>query len=506
MSHDSGQVIDSQFAGQFDRLPPHSIEAEQCLLGSMMIFGGPSAERRLAFAKIRQMVSRDAFYQADHQIMFEVMCNLEERNRPVDVIILRQELIARSLYEEVGGKEYLTTVMSTVPSWAHWEHYARIVACMFKLREILSISAEMQRACYAPHRTEEGPDDISAKALTRLVRVQTTGRVEQSIMIGDAANDFMEKQGSKGAEFIPTGFDMLDAVIGGFEPGRFLMIGGRPGSGKSQVLKKMLMNVAMRGEPVGLITIEESQRKIAINMLAQASGVANNKIKQGRTTEEEWAEVEFAAAKLQGVPFWIHDAALSIQQVTSQMNILAVEKKCRVIGIDYLQLIEPENDREGNMAQQIGAISKAVKMAAKQLNVQAAAAVQLTRIEPPKGKQLVPRKPDITDLRGSGSLEQDGDVIILLHREDYYKVGKIRGYKPNHLLECYVAKNKDNSPGMVRMYFDGAHQDIREWTEMDTATAAACEQINAESQQEQDGEPAQEQPDDPIDMPFGGTQ
>lgn len=454
-----------------------------------MLFGGPSADRRLVYAKIRQMVDRDAFYQADHQIMFNVLCELEERGRPIDAVIFRQELLVRRLFEEVGGMPYLTEILSKVPSWAHWEQYARIIASKFKLRQLIACANDMIRECYAPHRLDEGPDAITSEAIAKLVRAQTTGRIESSLLIGEAVNDFMSKQGQAGAEFISTGFEELDSVIGGFEPGRFAMIGGRPGSGKSQFLKILLMNVAKRGEPTGQITIEESSRKIAINMLAQASGIANNKIKQGKTSEEEWAEVEFAAAKLQGVPFWIHEAAETIQQITSQMSILALDKKCRVIGIDYLQLITPEEDRTGTLAQKIGAISKAIKMTAKRLNVSTVAAVQLKRIEPPKGKSVVPRKPDLTDMKESGDLEANADVVLLLHREDYYKVGKARGYKPNHLLECYVAKNKDNSPGMVRLYFDGAHQDIRPWTDEDQQVAAACEQVNQEAEPDQPPEP-----------------
>lgn len=443
------QLVDPYLARQFDRLPPHSYEAEMCLLASMML------DKDVA-TRAMQVVDRDDFFQADHQLIFDVLARRYRAGQPVDALLLREELVRRQLLEEVGGNAYLGQILDSVPSAAHGEHYAKVIRGKAVLRRIIAQSNDALRDCYAPldGLTEA---EVARKHADALSMIAATGTTDTFRRLGDVVSDVIDAKMRNEVRRVPTAIGSLDAVIGGLPLGGFVLIGGRPGSGKSQLGKQVLKNVAETFGPVGLVTVEESEEKVAENMLSNAAGVENNRIAYNRLEAGHWSELIRVTPDLERLDFWVDDAPVRLGEVESAVTTAAVKHGCRLVMVDYLQLIDPDTAGE-NENREITKISKTLKACAKRLDIALVAMCQLNR-----GNETGSiRKPALRDLRGSGSLEQDGDVIVLLHREDYYHYQE-QGYVPTHQLEAIVAKNKYGCLGVVPLHFSGKYQRVREW-------------------------------------------
>jgi replicative DNA helicase len=443
------QLEESISAFPFDRLPPASIEAERCLLGSMML-----ATTQADFELARRVVTREAFYQADHQIIFDVLCDLRDGGRAVDAVLAREELKRRGLWEEIGGGATFADILGSVPSAAHGPHYAKEVREKYALRQIIGLANDVLRDAYAPSRIERATE-LAMESARRFASVASTGRADEIVKLGDAVMDVYDRISNGEVRRVPTGLHDLDDVIGGLAFGRFTQIGGRPGMGKSQLVKQIVRNVADTGRPVGIVTIEETREKIGENCLSAASGVENNHIAFGTVGQEEWSSLADAVQRLARLPVFISDRPVKLHEVEAAVTALAIEHKCEVIAVDYLQCIDADIENENR---EITKISKALKGSFKRLGVAGIAAVQLNRGNEVQGN----RRPTLRDLRGSGSLEQDGDTIILLHRDDYYRKGD-DGFTPDHKLEAIIEKNKDGCTGIVPLWFSGARQTITNW-------------------------------------------
>jgi replicative DNA helicase len=266
----------------------------------------------------------------------------------------------------------------------------------------------------------------------------------------------MDDYDTKVVARIPTGLHDLDAVIGGLPRGGFTLVGARPGIGKSQICKQFALNLARRGIPVGIVTVEEDRRKIGQNYLSNASGVENNHIAYSTMGPHEWDEVLRAVKGLNELPIYIADEPVKLSDVEASIIVMATQKKCEVVIVDYLQLINPDVSGE-NENREITLISKCLKMAFKRLNIAGIAACQLNRGNETGGV----RHPTVKDLRGSGSLDQDGDLIMLLHRDDYYEKDS---FKWNKQLLCIVGKNKAGPTGDVPLWFSGKTQTVADWS------------------------------------------
>lgn len=444
-------LMEPMLARQFDRLPPHSAEAEQCVLASMML------DKDVA-ARVLGLIDRDDFFSADHQIIYDLLAKMTRAGKPVDAILLREELAKRQLLVEVGGDHYLGQILDTVPTAAHGEHYAATVRELAVRRRIIQASNDATRSAFGPH------EGISASALARqyadaFAMIANTGTTDSFRRLGDVVSDVIEAKSKNEVRRVPTGLTMLDSTAGGLPLGRFTLVGGRPGSGKSLLCKQFLHNIGARGEPIGLVTIEESAEKVAENALANRASVENNHIAYNRLSGAEWSDIINVTPELAKMDFWVSDEPTRLSDVEGAVTTAAVKHGCRVVVVDYLQLIDPDTPSE-NENREITKISKTLKAAAKRLDIALVAACQLNR-----GNETGSvRKPTLRDLRGSGSLEQDGDMILLLHREDYYHY-QDQNYVPTHQLEIIVAKNKDGCQGVIPTKFSGRHQRVSDWLE-----------------------------------------
>lgn len=436
----------------FERLPPHDLDAEICTLASLAM-----CENDLTiFTEIRSLVSSTSFFSGDYSEIFKTLDQMEREGERVDTVTLRARLIKAGIFEEVGGAEAIAKMYDTLPGPSSGPSYARIVKEKSALRDLIAISNDTLRQCYAPSREMNRAASIADSIAGRATEIFVSGSSDNAIEIGDVMLDVAMRSDKDGIGRMMTGLERFDRQTGGLGMGRMTLIGGRPGMGKSALLKQILLNCALRGEICGLITVEESRTKVAENLLSNLSDVENWRIAFGKLTAGESSGLCDVAAKNHGLKIIVDDVSCKLPEIESSMIRLATKHECRMIGIDYLQLIEGAGDNENR---EITQISKGIKMAIKRLNVAGVVACQLNR-----GGDREIRKPTLKDLRGSGSLEQDGDLIALLHREDYYHQHD-EGFVPTHQLEAIIAKNKDNRQCVIPLYFDGRYQRITDWPE-----------------------------------------
>ena len=439
-------TLDAPIFGGFDRLPPHSIEAEMSFLGSITLAG----DDRTIIAHARQLVSRDDFYQADNQIIFDTAIRMYDRKQPIDALTLREELKRSGVYEEIGGREYLASIMGSVPSSAHYAGYATTIREKSLLRQLISACNDAIRSAYAPRHGEaiqEAAGELMGLS-ARLAKIAAGAEAAKVHKLYDVSREIIQRKASGEELRMPTGIQKLDDVIGGLRKGSKTIIGGKPGMGKSSLCKQLLMNLSRCGVRCGIISIEETRYKIAENALANLSGVPNNRIAFGTACEEEWVSIDVAVEQTEKIPLFIVDCARKLSQIVAMAHLLATQHGCEVIAVDHLHIIDGECDENRNI--EMTKISAGLKQCWKDLNVAGIEAAQLNRAG---GSE----RPALTNLRDSGSLEADGDVVLLLHRDDYYRKTGNAGPMDN-ILEVIVAKNKDGACGTVFLNFDEARQ------------------------------------------------
>jgi replicative DNA helicase len=445
----------TEISPQFDRSPPNDVDAEIALLGAMAITprGDP------LWLEVRALVNRESFYRADNQILFEVFDQIERRGEEVDIVTVRAELMKRGLWEEIGGKDYITEVLGSEYTSSHATHYARIIAEAAVGRSIISLANNVLREVYAPRL---GPyTDVARKLERGAAEIVLRGRTQTLLSIGEAAASFYEEREKEAKEEsprrVPTGFSDLDGAFGGLPLGKWILVAGKAGMGKSQLAKQLAINIAtLQQVPCGVVSIEEDRRKIAANAIANIGNMNNDHVTWGRWSRDDWRRAADAVGRLQATQIYLDDSTDRLSHIEGCIARMAIEKKCKVIFIDHIHLVDAEID--ANRERQVATISRTLKVLAKKLDVALVGLCQQNR----GGESDYNRRPILKDLRDSGSLEADGDLILMLYREDYYRHQE-PGWSISHRLEVLVRKNKDGPLADVPLYFDGDHQRISDW-------------------------------------------
>lgn len=422
-----------------DKLPPHSIDAEMCLLASMML------ERSVA-EECMTLVRPGDFYITDHKLMFETIESLIRNNRQVDAIILRDELSRRKVLDEVGGTTYLAQVLGMVPSASHGPEYARIVREKSKLRAAIVIGNGLVRQAYS---SQESSDAVLSLALNELVNLSARGadKVITMAQATDAARAMLVPGQSR---YIPTCMASMDEEIGGLVIGGMVVIGARPAMGKSLVEKDWALRQGMRGIRVGIISVEETRIKIAENMASSITGIDNRDINRQRLSSAQRQMMQDAYDYLATLPIFIADEPTKLSDIEAAMAAMKIRHEVQVIYIDHLHLIDGEL-KGSNRVGELTEISRKIKNTSKRLGVVGVCLCQLNRGTESRDV----KKPVLSDLRECGAIEQDGDVVILLHREDYYHRHE-PNYIPTNQMEFIIAKQKN---GRIASLFE--HVDLR---------------------------------------------
>ncbi len=432
------QLMDSAVARQFEKLPPHSIEAEMCLLASMML-------DKDMVGQIVQIVDREAFYQADHQIIYDSLVKLYEQNRPIDAVIVREELIKRGLYEEIGGTEYVAAILNKVPSAAHGAHYAGIVREKAMLRQLIAASNEILRDAYSPHETADLVLDNAEKLIFQIAEKKVTGAM---VKIEEVLHEVFEMIENRGQRGIETGFFELDDMMNGLQNGEMVIIAARPSMGKTAIAMNMIEHIAADTQlPCAVFSLEMSKQQLAQRMLCSRGEIDAHKLRKGLLQAHEYAHLANVVGELAKAPIWVDDSpGLTPLELRAKARRLKLQHDVKCIMIDYMQLMD--NPGPENRQQQISEISRGIKAVARELNIPVICLSQLNRAS--EGRDG--HRPRMSDLRESGSIEQDADVIMLLHREDYYRMSD-PDFQPDNIAEVIIAKQRNGPTGTVKLTF-----------------------------------------------------
>lgn len=437
--------------GQFDRLPPHSMDAEMCLCSSIML----NDNRLDLIAVVRDLVSGEDFYSADHQIIFETAMAMHAAKKKVDAILLSSELESRQLLEEVGGRDYIGRVVNTMPSQFHAAEYAEVVREKSLLRKLIAATNDALREAYSPSNLGDAEEMVSRMA-ARCASI-IAGSSRRSVhSIGDISREVAARRYSpESFKRLRTRLVEINDLIGGIPITGNTLVGGNPGMGKSALCKQLAIDLSMDGIKVGYISLEEGRHKIGENYLSSRTRIANNRIAFGTASPEEWDIIE-REANATKLPFKVIDDAFTLPQVLGAADLLTFRDGCQVIFVDHLHLIDGQRGKAESREEELTKISHALKRTWLRNNVAGVVACQLNRSS---GRE----RPTIASLRGTGTLEQDGDVILLLHREDYYRKQDAKdGQEVNldEVLEINIAKNKSGATGIVGTRFEEQFQFI----------------------------------------------
>ena len=422
-----------------DRVPPHNLEAEESVLGSMML----SAE---AIADVIEVVRPADFYRSANAKIFETLRDIYGRGDPVDAITAVEELKRRSLLAEVGGHLYISELVERVPTPASAGSYARIVGETALLRRLISAAGDIiERAFAAP----EEPERVADEAEQRIYEVARHDEKEQVASLRELVDQAMtdlEKIQNRESAFagVPTGFRDVDALLSGMQAGNLIIVAARPGVGKSSFVTNVARNVAVdAGFPIAMFSLEMSRWEIGMRLLCAEARVPWDAIRNKRVGAEDWSRIAQAADTLHDAPLFIVDSGnVTLVDIRAKARRLAARRQgLGMIIVDYLQLMS-HSRRVENRQQEIAEISRGLKMLAKELDIPVVAVSQLNR--DPERRQ--DKRPQLSDLRESGALEQDADVVMFIHRDDVDPAKK-------GLADLIVAKHRNGPTDTLPLTF-----------------------------------------------------
>jgi replicative DNA helicase len=444
----------------YDRVPPQAIEAETAVIGSIMIDND-------CIGKVIEIIDEFCFYRPAHQKIYAAALRLYEKNEPVDIITLSEELKREKLLDETGGVYFLTELAESVPSSANVEYHARIVLERYLLRKLISESAQIAQDCYSG---EQNVYDLIDKAEQRIFGIsekehrQTFQHISP---IMHEAFDRIEKYHSRAGVVtgVPTGFRKLDELTSGFQPGELIIIAGRPSMGKTALALNIARNAAVEGKvPVGIFSLEMSKQQLALRLLCAEARVDAHGVRTGRIANEDWPKLSMSVGALTEAPIYIDDSpGISVLELRAKARRLKKEKHIAMVVVDYLQLMQGPRNVESRQ-QEISNISRSLKGLAKELELPLVALSQLSRAVEVRGGE---KRPMLSDLRESGAIEQDADVVLFIYRPEFYgiEIDQV-GKRMEGMAEVIIGKQRNGPTGTVHLSF------IKKWAKFDNPAFA----------------------------------
>lgn len=427
------------------RVPPQDVQAEKSLLGAIMIQDGVMPE-------ILTILKPRDFYEKRHEIIFEAMMGLYDQHKPIDLLTLTTELKSKKKLKEVGGAPYLTELSNFVPAASHAKAYADIIERASVRRRLIKAGNEIASKAYEDDAEVDNLIGAAEKDLFEVSdKIVKSDYVAMDELLADAFDRIEELHKNKGAlRGLKTGFRDLDKKTAGFQKGDLIIVGARPAMGKTTFAQNLAYNIAsINKKGVLFFSMEMAANEIIDRMISDVSGVDNWKMRTGNLSEEEFQKIGDALSEMDEIPIYIDD--------TSSMTIVELRNKARramhdhdigIIIVDYLQLISGSDRYAGNRVQEVTEISRGLKILARELEIPVVALAQLSRSVTGRDDP----RPVLSDLRESGSIEQDADLVMFLHRPDYYKQND-DNYEETHITELLVAKHRHGAVGKIELYF-----------------------------------------------------
>ncbi len=424
-----------------DKIPPQSIEAEQSVLGSMII------DKEAIFAAAEMLRETD-FYRTAHQKIFEAIIALSEKGEPVDLVTLAEELQRLHSLEEAGGTAYLSALAGAVPTAANVQYYALIVREKSILRSLIGTATKIVAGCY------EGPTDVEEfldAAEQQIFEIGRQGKQQGFIPLKEVLKETFDRieqlfDEKKGVTGLATGFTDLDTICSGLQQSDLIIVAARPSMGKTTLALNMAHHIAVKEKkPTAFFSLEMSREQLAQRMLCAEAKIDAHNLRRGILSQEEWQKLTRAVGPLSEAPLYIDDSAsLSVMEVRAKARRLKAERGLEAVFVDYLQLMRGFSRAE-NRQQELSEISRSLKALAKELSIPVVALSQLSRAV----EKRESRRPILSDLMESGGIEANADVVLFIYRESYYHKDTDRG----NIAEIIVAKQRNGPVGMIELCF-----------------------------------------------------
>ena len=431
---------------ELGKVPPHDLEAEQAIIGSML------TDRDAVISAI-EILKEEDFYREDNKAIYTAILNLYNRAEPIDIITVKSELESMGKFEQVGGLEYLAELPEKVPTTANAMKYIKIVEEKSTLRRLIKTANEIIELGYSP---TEDVEDIMEGAEKKIFNIMQEKNQKGYAPIKDVLVEsftkleelYNRKQHITG---VPSGFTELDYRTAGFHGSELILIAARPAMGKTAFALNIATNAAVKANvPVAVFSLEMSKEQLVNRILCSESMVDSNKVRTGKLEEDDWTKLAGAIGPLSEAEIFIDDTpGINITEIRAKCRKLKLEKNIGMVVIDYLQLIQGSNKRGGIREQEISEISRSLKILAKELDVPVIALSQLSRA----AEQRPDHRPMLSDLRESGAIEQDADIVMFLYRDDYYNQDSDK----KDIAEIIIAKHRGGSTGTVELLWLGSY-------------------------------------------------
>ncbi len=424
-----------------DRLPPQSKEAEQCVLGSML-------RDNVVIGDVLQILRPDNFYLDAHQKICQAVTALYDQGHPVDLVVLAEERKTRKQIEDIGGYAYLGQLWDAAPTAANAEYYARIVRDKAIIRHLIHSSNEILRDAYDQAMPA---DELLESAERKILDIAEMGITGQTFTLAQALTeaydriDTRQQNDQTSISGLPTGFIDLDEKTAGLQNSELIIMAARPSHGKTALAMNVARHVAVEdNQPVFVVSLEQSRIELAERLLCCQARVDSHKLRKGHLSSEDMQKLIEAGGILRNALLFIDDTpGQGMLRIAANARRLKLREKIKLVVIDYLQLIEPDNRRDSRQ-EQVAHISRRLKFLARELQIPVMALAQVNR----SSEDRTDHKPRLADLRESGSIEQDADTVMLLHRPEMYEPGQHEG-----ILEIHIAKQRNGPTGEITLTF-----------------------------------------------------
>lgn len=431
----------------FQRIPPQALDVEEAVLGAIMVEPGSEIEAL-------ENLKPESFYKETHQKIFKAISELSTLHKPIDQLTVMQQLAANKDLEFVGGAAFINYLAGKIGSAAHLNFHAKILAEKYIKRELISISNKIQQKSYDPSSDIEDLLEYSEKQIFDLAFENVSSAVKPMNIVVKETLDHIEELTQKDTKFsgVPSGFTSLDRITSGWQPSDMVIIAARPSMGKTAFILSMARNMAVDHQvPVAIFSLEMSAHQLVTRLIVSETGIGSEKIRTGDLNKEEWQMLESKTAPLSEAKIFIDDTAgISITELRAKCRNLKIQHDIKLVVIDYLQLMSGPPETRNNREQEVSQISRGLKAIAKELDIPVIALSQLNRaVENRTGK-----RPQLSDLRESGSIEQDADLVVFIHRPE--KFGILQdddGNSTEGLAEIIIAKHRNGAVTDVKLRF-----------------------------------------------------
>lgn len=429
--------------------PPQAIELEEAVIGAIMI-------EKDAIHEVIDILKPESFYNEKHQIIFGAIMELSSRLEPIDLYTVGNMLNGKKQLEEIGGAIYLAELTEKVGSASHIMSHAKIIAQKYIQRELIRAATEIQRSSFDDSKDVDDLIDIAEGEIFKVAEghIKKDVRKSYDIVAEALRNIEAASKNTDGLNGVPTGFTELDKVTSGWQASDLIIIAARPAMGKTAFVLSMARNASIDfKKPIAIFSLEMGDVQLITRLIVSESGLDSTIVKTGQLKTAEWEHLQNSIVQLSEAPLFIDDTpALSIFEFRSKARRLKAQHDVKLIIVDYLQLMTGPTDMRGNREQEVAAISRSLKAIAKELNVPIIALSQLSRSVETRGGN---KRPQLSDLRESGAIEQDADIVAFIHRPEYYGIDKDSDgidYEPG-TAEIIIAKHRNGSLADVRLKF-----------------------------------------------------